>query len=412
MLKENFKNLVYQSIAQIIPRAMLFIFGFYLAKTLGAFEYGKYDFALSFGYLIGVFFELGGNVILTKYIARGHYSSFAYSMRFRIITIAAALSVTFIVLLVTGLYREIILNITFASLGIAFSSLMNLYFAFFRGVKKMNYEAIVLLLQKIIFIGVCLLLFIYKKNSTSALLAFLISLFISWQVIQLIFIKKRKAYEETPGHEAIQFKEYIRDVMSLALVEVFSIVYFRVTQLILERFGGFEQVGVYSASYKLIEAFTNIPSILMIVLFPGFAKLAVENINEFKVQFGNILWLLVSMGLISCLVCWFFGQAFFTLLGKDYSSSYIIVRYMTLALFAIYPNYLVTQSLIALDQNLKYAFVVFTALILNIILAILLVPAYGAIGSAFSVGICEVIIFILCFILIRKTINRIETSKA
>src|SRR5260221_11865867 len=82
LLRANFKNIIYQTVAQIIPRAMLFLFGFYLAKSLGAVEYGKYDFALSFGYLIGVFFELGGNVILTKYIARGHYSSFKFSIRF------------------------------------------------------------------------------------------------------------------------------------------------------------------------------------------------------------------------------------------------------------------------------------------------------------------------------------------
>src|SRR5437868_5202616 len=148
LLRENYKNIIYQTVAQIIPRAMLFLFGFYLAKTLGAAEYGKYDFALSFGYLIGVFFELGGNVILTKYIARGHYSSFRYSLRFRAVTILITLAVTFAVLLITGLYKEILLGITFAALGIAFSSLMNLYFAFFRGVKQMNYEAVVLIIQK------------------------------------------------------------------------------------------------------------------------------------------------------------------------------------------------------------------------------------------------------------------------
>lgn len=412
MLRANFKNIIYQTVAQVIPRAMLFLFGFYLAKTLGAVEYGKYDFALSFGYLVGVFFELGGNLILTKYIARGHYSSFRFSMKFRAVTILISLTAVFAVLLITGLYNEILLNITFSCLGIAFSSLMNLYFAFFRGVKQMNYEAVVLIIQKIIYIGLALLIFIYRKDSTVALFSFLISMFVCWQIIQVIFIKKRKAFVEDKEHEAIQFKAYFTDVMSLALVEVFSIVYFRVTQIILEGFGGFEQVGVYSASYKLVEAFTNIPSILMIVLFPSFAKLAVENIPEFKIQFRKILLFMISIGFIACAFCWFGGQTFFSLIGKDYDRSYLIVRYMTLALFVIYPNYLLTQSLIALDQNLKYAAVVFTALIMNIIIAIFAVPKYGAIGSALSVGICEVLIFILCFILITRTIKQIEIRKA
>jgi len=391
---------------------MLFLFGFYLAKTLGAVEYGKYDFALSFGYLIGVFFELGGNVILTKYIARGHYSSFKFSMRFRTVTILITLAVTALVLLATGLYHEILVNILFASLGIAFSSLMNLYFAFFRGVKKMNYEAIVLIIQKIIFIGLALLIFVYRKDSTVALLSFLISMLVSWQIIQIIFIKKRKAFVEDKEHGAIRFNAFFKDVMSLALVEVFAQVYLRVTQIILERFGGFEQVGVFAAAGKLIEAFTNIPSILMLVLFPAFAKMASDNINEFKIQFKKILVLMTLLGFIACLFCWFLGEPFYKLIGKDYSQSYVIVRYMTLALFAIYPNYLLTQSLIALDQNLKYAAVVFTALILNIIIALIVVPIYGAIGSAISVGVCEVVISILCLILIKRTFKQIEAVRA
>src|SRR5207237_7999192 len=114
--------------------------------------------------------------------------------------------------------------------------------------------------------------------------------------------------------------------------------------------------------------FTNIPSILMIVLFPGFAKLAADNIPEFKIQFKKIFLLMVFLGFIACLICWFLGEPFYKLIGKDYGRSYIILRYMTPALFAIYPNYLLTQSLIALDRNLKYASVVFTALVLNIII--------------------------------------------
>jgi O-antigen/teichoic acid export membrane protein len=193
--------------------------------------------------------------------------------------------------------------------------------------------------------------------------------------------------------------------MSLALVEVFSIIYFRVTQVILETYAGYSQVGVYGASYKLVEAFTNIPSILMIVLFPGFARLAVENISDFRLQFGKVLKMLIVMGLGSSLICWLLGKEIFSLLGKDYGESYLLVRYMTLALTAIFPNYLLTQALIALDQNLKYASVLFIVLGLNIVISILLVPNYGAYGSAISVGLCEVVIFISCFYLISKILN-------
>ncbi len=126
---------------------MLFIFTFYLARTLGSAEYGRYDFSLSIGYLVGVFFELGGNMILTKHVARGFYSSFKYALNIRFISIISATIVTVIVLLSFNLYSDNFVNIIYALIGIAFSSLMNLYFSFFRGIRRMNYEAVVLIVQ-------------------------------------------------------------------------------------------------------------------------------------------------------------------------------------------------------------------------------------------------------------------------
>lgn len=404
MIKENYKNIIYTTTAQIVPRAMLFIFTFYLARTLGSAEYGRYDFSLSIGYLVGVFFELGGNMILTKHVARGFYSSFKYALNIRFISIFSAGIVTIIVLLSFNLYSDNFINIIYALIGIAFSSLMNLYFSFFRGVRKMNYEAIVLIVQKIIFIGICFFLLSYGNLASSVLAAFGLSMIISYLLIQTIYLRQKHKYTDTEENEIV-LKDYMKDIVTLALVEVFSIIYFRVTQIILENYHGVSAVGVYGASYKLIEVFTNIPGILMIVLFPGFAKLSKENIFTFKDNFKKVLPILFGLGVLSSAFCWFGGEYIFKLLGKDYSESYILLRYMTLALVAIFPNFLLTQGLIALDKNTKYAVVLSAALVLNIVLGILVVPKYGAEGSALSVGICEWVIFIACFILINKEIK-------
>jgi O-antigen/teichoic acid export membrane protein len=401
LIKENYKNIIYTTTAQIIPRAMLFIFTFYLARTLGSAEYGRYDFALSIGYLVGVFFELGGNMILTKHIARGFYSSFKYALNIRFVSIISAVIVTITVLLVFNLYSDNFINIIYALIGIAFSSLMNLYFSFFRGIRQMNFEAVVLIVQKIIFIGVCFFLLNYGNFASNALVAFSLSMIVSYLLIQTIYLRERKKYSDAVENKII-LKDYVKDIVTLALVEVFSIIYFRVTQIILENYHGVSAVGVYGASYKLIEVFTNIPAILMIVLFPGFAKLSKDNIAGFKNNFKKVLPILFGLGILSSIFCWLGGEYIFKLLGKDYSESYILLRYMTLALTAIFPNYLLTQGLIALDKNTKYAVVLSAALVLNVVMGILIVPKYGAEGSALSVGICEWVIFIACFILINK----------
>jgi O-antigen/teichoic acid export membrane protein len=402
LLKENFKNIIYQSAAQIVPRAMMFIFVFYLAKLLGNAEYGKFEFATSVGYLVGMFFELGGNMILTKHVARKFYSSIYYAVKIRIAGILITLFIFFGVLYVFNVYEGSRLYIVYACTGLAFSSMMNLYFAFFRGIQKMNYEAYVLIAQKAIFIILSLILIYSDKSSAKVLLAFMVSMATGFILIFSLFRKKAHAYLQDDNKEQIRFNDYIKDVLTLALVEVFSNIYYRLNQVMIEHFRGFTEVGIYGIAYKIVEVFTNFPAILLIALFPAFAKIAVDNLKEFKIQFNKILVILLALGFLSCIICWFLGEYLFALIGADYDRSYIVLRYLTFPLLFLFPNFLITQGLIALNKNLTFAAILLAALILNIILSLILVPQFGAEGSAISIGICELLIFVIGYSYIRK----------
>lgn len=402
MLRDNLKNISYQSIAQIVPRAMMFIFVFYLAKLLGNAEYGKFEFATSLGYLVGMFFELGGNMILTKHVARKFYNSINYAVKIRAVSILITLSLFIGVLYVFNLYEGSRLYLVYASIGLAFSSMMNLYFAFFRGIQKMNYEAYVLIAQKAVFIVLALILIYSEKSGARVLFAFMISMAAGLIIIYRIYRKKGLLYLNGGNDYEIKFKEYIKDVFSLALVEVFSNIYYRLNQVMIEHFRGFAEVGVYGAAYKVVEVFTNFPAILLVALFPAFAKIAVDSLETFRIQFNKILVILLASGFLAGSFSWFFGKYLFVLIGADYSNSYIVLRYLAFPMFFMFPNFLITQALIALNKNLTFALILLIALILNIILSLILVPSLGAEGSAVSIGICEMMIFVTGYLYIRN----------
>ncbi len=381
----------------------MFLFVMYLARTLGGTEYGKYEFATSIGYLIGIFFELGGNMILTKHTARNFYSSIYYAVKIRIASIVISLAIFYLILFATGIYEEIRLYIFYSAIGLAFSSMMNLYFAFFRGAGKMGYEAIVLIIQKSVFIVLALILLYYSNTGSNVLLGFMLSMVAGFLIIFVIFKRKEPYYSSiSDNKEDIRFKDYMIDVLTLALVEIFGTVYFRLTQLFLEHYRGFEEVSTYGIAYRIVEVFTGFPAILLLALFPAFAKLASENILEFRLQFNKIVLLLYAAGFLSAIVCWFGGEYIFELLGKDYSRSYIVLRYLGFPLLFLFPNYIITQGLIALNKNMVFAKILIAALLLNVVLSYLLVPQMGAAGSAISVGICEMMIFISGYYYIRK----------
>ncbi len=401
MFKKNAINITYQAVAQIIPRAMMLVFMFYLARILGSEEYGKFEFSMTLGYMIGMFFELGGNMILTKHVSRSYYSSINYAIKIRLISILSALLIFYIILFSFDLYPEIRLYIVYANLGIAFSSLMNLYFAFFRGVRKMQYEAFVLIFQKIIFIILALALLYYDKSGSRSLFAFMISMVIGFLLIFSVYKKQENHYREKDKKESISFTLYAKDVVSLAMVEIIGSLYFRLNQILIEHFRGFTEVGIYGISYKVIEVFLSFPSILLIALFPAFAKIAIEDKIQFRKHFNTVLVILFSAGLMAGIISWIFGDMVFSIIGSEYEGASVLLRYLTIPLLFMFPNFLVTQGLIALDKNSVYAKILFIVLFLNILISYILVPKYGAYGSAVSIGICEFIIFISGYYFIR-----------
>jgi len=387
----------------------MLLFIFYLIRVLGSTEYGRFDFALSFAYLVGVFFEFGGNILLTKYVARGLYSSFRLSMKFRLLSIIITTAVLFSVLVIFNLYQDKQLLILYAVIGIAFSSLMNLLFSFYRGLKKMNYEALVSITQKIIFIALAMVLIFFRTDGTLVVISFSVSMIASYLIIQAIYLKQRHLYSRDEASVGeIDRKSFIKEIFSLALISVFSVIYFRATQVILEHFKGFHEVGIYGASYKIIEAIINVPLILMIVLFPDFARLAKSSLGKFKNLYFKLLKLLSILGVGVSILLWLWGEYIFQVFGKDYSDAHIVLRYLLIALLALFPNALLTQAIIALDLNVQYAIAMLLVLVVNVGLSIMIVPLLGAVGSAVSVGVCEWLILLWCFFLIGRRLKKAE----
>ena len=75
--------------------------------------------------------------------------------------------------------------------------------------------------------------------------------------------------------------------------------------------------------------------------------------------------------------------------GIQYAYSGILLVWLLLAIFFIFPNYILTQAAIALNREAGYAKIVIFIAIVNILLNIKLIPEHGAIGAAWATIIAE-----------------------
>ena len=194
-------------------------------------------------------------------------------------------------------------------------------------------------------------------------------------------------------------RTFVKNVLSSSsyvfLYSVGAIIYNRIDILMIERFLTNQDLGFYSASFKLISFFYFIPAILSQTFFPRIVELAKLKLNNsdslslmYKLNFFSAL--IVFFGLIifgEILVNFLFGEAFYNSVLILYILSFNIVL---ISIGSIYSKVLYSNNL----EKRLFIKVIFGILI-NILLNIILIQHYGVYGVAISTAIALFLVEIL-----------------
>ena len=136
----------------------------------------------------------------------------------------------------------------------------------------------------------------------------------------------------------------------------------------------------------------------MSVIFPG-----LSNNKHFSKFFQRGLLILTIAGIICGTVVFFLADfMIYSFYEASFRNSSEILEILSLAIPLVFWGYLMTQSLVALDQNRIYLVITSSGLLINVILNFLLIPEYGASGAAFSTVVTEALIPLICFLIILK----------
>ena len=65
-----FKNTFWLSVSEVITRVLKFLLIIYVARVLGALEYGKFSFALNLVAILVIFADLGTSTIITRELSK------------------------------------------------------------------------------------------------------------------------------------------------------------------------------------------------------------------------------------------------------------------------------------------------------------------------------------------------------
>lgn len=399
-----FKNTFWMAMNHGIGMLLQLGFIIYIARVLGATEYGRFNFALAFATLYCVFFGLGIDQIITRDFARDGEKEKEFSA---IISLKITLGlITLISILISSLFitkDPVILRMIWI-LGL-FTFLENFcatIYAFFQARQKMEYHALTQIIGSLLLVGIGLFAMFKFPNVESLAYSYLIS--ISIVFISVLLILHLKVQPIHVSWNIDIWKKLLKVSWPLALVALCFQIYNHIDSVMMGYFGQITETGWYNAAFKITSVALIPMSLITTSFYPVLSKASGESFKKFQklwnIQMELIIMIVLPLVIGGIVLAPKIIDFFY---GSDFLPSVLAFQILiaTAGIVFIYDGSF-KKSLIIFNQQKKIFFALFLGTILNVFLNLFLIPRYSLYGAATATLITQLLIFFLELIFILK----------
>lgn len=383
--------------------ALTFVFYIMIARVLGPEQYGVFSAAVALGGILSLFIQFGLQVLLNRDVAENPTKGSESTLLYLGMQALNALPVLLILPLLCHLFD-------FDGYGIAvcylviFSEIFRSFKFLWRSVMKghawFKMETVSVAVERlfmVFFAGAALL---WTKNivwvvAIMATARLLDNIGIGWYLAKRV---KLWSKEHRPSIYSIY-----RKALPFALHGMMWILYYQIDVIMLKAMAPVEEVGYYSAAYRVLEIFAALPRVVFYVAFTSFAQCYLktpELLPKKLYEATRILLLLVLPCLIVAgfiqpvLIRWFFGEA--------YLGSIILLATLLPSLGIKLFGTLSEEFLLSTGRE-KYLPVLLTGVVLSNVLAnLILIPRFGALGAAIATCFSECVFCVLSLALLIR----------
>lgn len=202
----------------------------------------------------------------------------------------------------------------------------------------------------------------------------------------------------------------VRQALPIGLAFIASAVHFRIDAVLLSLMQPIEDVGVYGAAFRFLEHSLYAPLLFMSTLFPilaGFVARADPRLEgTIQRAFTFLLLLALPAAVGTVLLA---GPLVALLVGSGYEEAATTLRILAVAVLFAFLNPLFTNILVAADLQARMLAATLLAIVVNVVLNLVLIPAYTYNGAAVATVISEAVaVSLVAFWAVRHTGARLE----
>jgi O-antigen/teichoic acid export membrane protein len=396
---------------EIISKALQFVVIIAIARMLGAEDFGKYSFVVSFAFIFGIIVDLGLSSFVNREVAKNR--SLANKFFFNILllkSILAVISYGLIVWVVNLMDYPYSTDMVFYVLGgsVIISSFAEFFKSFFRAFEKMHFEAIMRIIEKTVLALAVFYVLFYAKNLINISWVFL---FTSILTVLLGYYFVSRIFVINVENDVGFLKVSIKDAVWFTIIFIVYTLYSRIGITILSILKGDVVTGNYSAAYQLIEGLMFISLFLAYAVFPtmvvSFAKMKARFLKVFTKAFDLSVLIAAPIAVGTTLLAGRFMHLFF---GEQYSGAGDVLILLVWALFLMFMTNLCGTTLLAMREEKKLGIIYVIVLTVNVVSNLVLVPSLDMRGSAVALILSELVYLSICLFLLIKRIGNIFMS--
>lgn len=276
------KNTGWLTASEGVTMLLKLILFIYIARILGAENYGKFAFALSFVSLFAVFFDPGIYKLISREFSQDKEKEkdFAPLLTLKMILGALTLLIIFFCsFFITDqlFFRKIVWILAVVVLS---NSLTNTFYVFFSARQKMQYQAILEIFQAFFMTGVSLAVLFFVPSILNLSLVYLAStlftlvplaLIFNWKILPLRFF-----------WDTALWKDYLVKAWPIAALIAMGSVLNNIDSTMMGALGQVQGVGWYNAAQKVVNIVLVPAGIISVSFFPAISKCFVEAPEKFQ----------------------------------------------------------------------------------------------------------------------------------
>lgn len=401
------RNTSYLTLALIIQKFLSFFYFVLLARNIGPENLGKYYFAISFTTIFAIFIDLGLVNYLTRETAKSQEKSpqlLSNIIGLKILTGGLSILAVFIFINILGDYDVVSKQLVYiSSLCMILDSFTLTFFGSIRGFHNLKFESISSIIFQFIVLAFGWVFLILKLDLRIIMLSLVLASLFNFIYSLLILRYKIKM----PFSISLNFT-FIKKILLLslpfALYGIFQRLYTYLDSVLLSFFSGDYYVGIYQISFKIIFALQFLPMAFIASLYPAMSYYWLNNKNQLQIAFRRSIDYLLLISIPISIAVFLLSEKIILIFKDGYNEANWPLKISILSLAFIFVNFPIGSLLNACDRQAKNTRNMLITLVFAILLNIILIPKYQALGASIVVLLSNFLMFLLGIIECKKII--------